>query len=64
MKHLILISCLFLVACESDVDFVLRKQKECKQIGGMPITSEMDHLTTRGAMYSSWQVKCKFKEMQ
>lgn len=64
MKHLILISCLFLVACESEVDYVLRKQKECKQIGGMPITAEVDHLTPRGIMYTRWSVKCKFKELQ
>lgn len=64
MKHLILLSCLFLVACEFDVDYALRKQKECKQIGGVPITSEVYHFTTRGGMYSSWQVRCKFKDMQ
>ena len=64
MKHLILISCLFLTACESEVDYILRKQKECKQVGGVPITAEVDHLTPKGIMYTHRQVKCKFKETQ
>ena len=62
MKIIVLLFALLLSGCESEVDYVIRKQKECKQIGGTPITAELDHLTTRGATYSSWHVKCKFKE--
>ena len=62
MKIIVLLTVLFLSGCESEVDYVIRKQKECKQIGGTPVTSELDHLTARGAIYSSWHVKCKFKE--
>ena len=61
-KVVVVLFCLLLTACESDVEYVLRKQKECKQMGGVPVTAEVEHLTPKGIMYTHWQVKCKFKE--
>lgn len=63
MKHLILLSCLFLVACESNLEITLREQKECKQVGGEPITNQITISNFRGEKVgSSFNVICKFKE--
>lgn len=62
MKIIVLLFALLLSGCESEVDYVIRKQKECKQIGGIPVVVEVTHFIPNGTLYSTLKVKCKFKE--
>lgn len=64
MKHLMLLLCLLLTACESNVETTLREQKKCKQVGEEPITNQVTISNFRGErLGSGFNVICKFKEM-
>lgn len=62
MKIIVLLA-LFLSGCESNLETTLREQKECKQVGGEPITSQITVTSYRGEkLRSGFTVICKFKE--
>ena len=48
MKITVLLFALFLSGCESNLETTLREQKECKQVGGEPITSQITMSNFRG----------------
>lgn len=63
MKIAMLILALFLSGCESNLETTLREQKECKQVGGEPITNQITFSNFRGEkLGSGYTVICKFKE--
>lgn len=62
-KCLVFLSCLILTACESNLETTLREQKECKQVGGEPITIQLNYITYRGDKFNAgYNVTCKFKD--
>ena len=65
MKIIVLLIVLFLSGCESNLETTLREQKECKQVGGEPITSQITVSNFRGEkLGSGFTVRCRFKENQ
>lgn len=63
MKIIVLLIVLFLGGCESNLETTLREQKECKQVGGEPVTKEIAISNFRGEKLSSgFTVICRFKE--
>lgn len=64
MKIIVLIA-LFLSGCESNLETTLREQKECKQVGGEPVTSQITVSNFRGEkLGGGFTVRCRFKENQ
>lgn len=65
MKIIVLLFALLLSGCESNLETTLREQKECKQVGGEPITNQITVSNFRGEkLGSGFTVICKFKEGQ
>jgi len=63
MKIVGLLFALLLTGCESNLETTLREQKECKQVGGEPITNQITISNFRGEkLGSGYNVMCKFKE--
>ena len=62
MKIIVLLFALLLTGCESNLETTLREQKECKQVGGEPITNPITFSNFRGEkLGSGFTVICKFK---
>lgn len=62
-KFVVVLFCLLLTACESNLETTLREQKECKQVGGEPVTNQITISNFRGEkLGSGFNVICKFKE--